>query len=429
MSEFLLSSRMLIRMERARSSQALRDTSPMDRCAHYTKEPFNHWLVQFIQAPMPQQVVDLGVGGGSLLSAAAERWRHADLIGIDVCATALARLQARLPLAAVRRADLMRGRVLKVLDEWSGSADVVLCNPPFTQTPPEHVQSAELQALLPDGLPASYLKRAEVVFLLHTLRLLRPGGEMGLVLPASFASGNQYLAFRQWLFTRCTVSRVVQLPAGAFAGADVHAFLWIAKNCKPSSHAQVELAFAERDRLMWTRKVHRAHAILRCDASFHGQSPRKVAHVTLAETGARVSRGRSVQELRGKALHYFHTTSFAQLPPNRQLVAGEPEHLGALDLAKTGDFLLGRVGRSCHAQIAEVRSGFTAYSDCVYRIQVPKRWRAAVRASLLSEEGTAWRASRLRGSAARLLALADLLQHPIAIQGKDNDERRSRLVE
>lgn len=401
----------------------------MDRCAHYTLEPFNHLLVQSIELPEPRQVVDLGVGGGSLLAAAAQRWQQADLLGIDVCAETLRRLQNRLPAATVRRADLMRGPVLKLLETWSATADVVLCNPPFTQTPSHFLQSEGLLELLPKGLPATYLKRAEVVFLLHTLRLLRPGGEMGLVLPACFASGTRYAAFRAWFFSRCSVSRVVQLPTRAFASADVHAFLWVAKNLTPPRNAKVELAMAQQDSLIWRRKLACASAVHRCDAHFHSKPSPKGASLTLAETGARVSRGRPVLELRKAGKPFFHTTHFSELPPNRRVLGIRASAPAGHGVASAGDFLLGRVGRHCHAQLAQVGQGAVMHSDCVYRIQVPKAWRAAVKASLFSAEGLAWRESRLRGSATRLLALEDLLQHPIASQGEKADGHEPQLAE
>jgi 16S rRNA (guanine1207-N2)-methyltransferase len=112
-------------------------------------------------APDAGDAVDLGCGTGVLAAALAHRRPHLRVIAADSSAAAVA------SVAATARANGLDGRIAVVRDDAgaslpAGSADLVVCNPPF------HSGAAVLPAL------AARLFRGAA-------RLLRPGGELWTV--------------------------------------------------------------------------------------------------------------------------------------------------------------------------------------------------------------------------------------------------------
>jgi len=249
------------------------------------------------------------------------------------------------------------------------------------------------------------------------LALLKPAGELAIILPAAFVNGQPYVEFRRWLFVAVQVRKVIQLPAAAFTGADVQAFVFIGR--KPpsaTSRRGVELIDAsvagERPRRIL---VNLSAAIGRCDAAFHLRPTEVLTELTLAGLGASLQRGRPVATLSQLARSFFHTTHFANLNARGDFKAPRTCQHTDLPTAMAGDFLLGRIGRNCYRQIARVTGGATAFSDCVFRLQVAEPWQPAVFDSLTCAAGIQWRRARQRGSGAALLSKADLLQHPVWI--------------
>lgn len=78
----------------------------------------------------PATILDLGTGPGTLLLAALDQWPDARGTGVDICAQALA-------WASGNAVDLgMADRATFIEGGWDvgGSADLILCNPPYIST-------------------------------------------------------------------------------------------------------------------------------------------------------------------------------------------------------------------------------------------------------------------------------------------------------
>lgn len=78
----------------------------------------------------PRAILDLGTGPGTLLLAALDQWPNARGIGVDRSETALTYAQRN--ATALGLAD----RATFVIGGWAdgGSADLILCNPPYVET-------------------------------------------------------------------------------------------------------------------------------------------------------------------------------------------------------------------------------------------------------------------------------------------------------
>ncbi len=327
----------------------------------------------------------------------------------------MARLKSVFPAAEQVRANLLLPRMPEELAHWVDHADIALCNPPFRDVPLTTADYWLKRVDMPTDWSAHIRQRAETVFLAHNLRLLKTGGELAMILPACFINGHHFLPFRQWLLQRMTVTKVARLPRRAFRKAEVNTFAIIARNSIPRTSYPVELIdFAGACPTYRSVSVSSADGASRLDIASHELSHQRVA-LQLKDLAPQISRGRPVSELREWGEPFFHTTHFSQVSGRGNLCLPNAVVNSEWNTVEPGDFLLGRVGRSCHSQFAKVFRGTSHFSDCVYRIRVPVQFRSAVFESLWSSDGLAWRASKTRGSTVAVLSKEDLLEHPIWI--------------
>lgn len=385
----------------------------MDLCQFFTSDDCCDALISEIGTSSPRSVVDVGAGYGGLAGAAIRRWGGIDLRLLDVDRVAMARLKSVFPAAEQIRANLLQPRMPEELVQWVDHADIALCNPPFKNVPLPTADYWLKRVDMPTNWSAHIRQRAETVFLAHNLRLLRTDGELAMILPACFINGHHFLPFRQWLLRRMTVTKVARLPRRAFRDAEVNTFAIIARNTIPRTSYSVELIdFAGGNRAHRSVSISSADGASRLDIADHQSSTQCVA-LQLKDLAPQISRGRPVSELREWGEAFFHTTHFSHVSSQGNLCLPKAAINPHWQVAEPGDLLLGRVGRSCHTQIAKVLRGTSHFSDCVYRIRVPIQLRGAVFESLWSSDGLAWRAARTRGSTVALFSKADLLEHPI----------------
>lgn len=163
------------------------------------------------------RLVDLSCGEGAFLSGALRAGFAARrLYGVDSDARLLDQWReqglAGVPLAV---ADGLLGA-------GEGLFEVVAGNPPFAGAPAaEHL--AQLcrdyswwrLSRRPERLPR------ELWFLERSLRLLKPGGLLALVLPEGFVANARWLRQRQQVWQEHTVEAVVGLPRTVFRGAGI----------------------------------------------------------------------------------------------------------------------------------------------------------------------------------------------------------------
>ncbi|MGR9116655.1 MAG: methyltransferase [Gammaproteobacteria bacterium] len=131
------------------------------------------FLAHLVQWPKAKDIIDLGCGNGVVGLIAARDNSEATLHFVDesFMAVASARENFRLAFDGERQATFRAGDCLT--DFADGSADIVLCNPPFHQ-----------QAAVGDMIAQKMFKQAKNV--------LRAGGELWVI-------GNRHLGYHQTL--------------------------------------------------------------------------------------------------------------------------------------------------------------------------------------------------------------------------------------
>lgn len=161
--------------------------------------PTPHWLVELVvaeavtvrEAGAETVVVDPACGDGRFLAAAARRVRELGgrpvLVGVDIDAASLGDAARTLEGEDVQ---LRRGDALG--QEWPCRVDVVVGNPPYL---------SQLAAATTRGGASRHgggpYADAAVEFLALAVRMLAPGGRLGLVLPQSILASRDAAGVRE----------------------------------------------------------------------------------------------------------------------------------------------------------------------------------------------------------------------------------------
>lgn len=384
----------------------------------YTPQPAGHLLVNAMLTDKVQTVVDIGVGSGQLLQAAQARWQDARLFAADIDPMHIVAARSHFPKAVCRHLDALHVHLPTRLGLEEGQADVAVCNPPYLSASDLPGVYDILRAVdLHDCVSARRIT-TDIVFIAQNLRLLRPGGELAVIVPDGLATHSHYADLRQALYERHGLYRVIQLPDRFFARTEARTHIfYLRKNVRVTTGIYL-MSASPNGELTDEVAISAKLARVRLDYSFHSMvAGRATSIVTLRDLGAEIRRGAFThKECVANKLPYFHTTDFKRFPNGVAIYpvdTSSPERW----VAQHGDILLPRVGARCLHYAAKVRAGNPVLTDCVYRIRVEPSWRKAVWKALSSVEGIHWRQHAAHGVCARVLSKELLLDFPVPNPG------------
>ena len=237
---------------------------------------------------MPQSVLDPACGSGGLLLAAARQWAAAERTpGLVLAGTerdlALASLAAaRLgfvsadhggsagggrgtaaPGAHIAGVDVRVGDSLRADPHSEFRADVVLCNPPFSERDWGHEELAT-DPRWTYGLPPR--TEPELAWVEHALARLKPGGVAVLLLPPAVASRRAGRRIRGALLRAGAIRGVIALPAGSAAPHSVRCIF----GCSRPRPRLLLASFAGK--CSWLMPPHRVRAVARGRSALTGRS-------------------------------------------------------------------------------------------------------------------------------------------------------------
>ncbi len=200
----------------------------------YTEQRISRLLISSIVQPEPKYVLDLGVGRGSLLRAAYERWGKAEFLGTEIDQNGIGEIKKELPFACLFRADGLSCRLPSALKLRVGSIDVAICNPPYQRVKPTRdirkiFEKAGLQGCW--KLPTV---TSDIVFLAQNIQMLREGGELGIILPDSLLTGHNFSVLRELLLVRHRVLGIIQLPDKIFSRTEARTHILLLRKGEDS---------------------------------------------------------------------------------------------------------------------------------------------------------------------------------------------------
>lgn len=354
------------------SERGIRQSDYLGR--YYTHGTVAALLVASMDVAAPETVVDLGAGNGTLIDAAAQRWRSARFLTVDIDKEAGSR---QLPVtrgSAFRHftADALEFGLNRRLGLPWGKACVGLCNPPYIKPRwrrhfGEIMEDVGLSNILPhaDDVPA------DILFIAQNLRLLKNGGRLGMIVPDGLISGERFMRFRRSLVENHAIDQVIELPRGVFRRTEAKAHIAIlTKGAKQQSTISLR-KLSPTGELSKTMAISPDQAIARLDYGFHSSArpSRTFKGIQLAQLVSSISRG-SLSSSTRQIVRYpvFHTTDFSagltEVPRTFALNKKQRgEALGAT--AREGDVLVARVGRNLSDKVCRVEKGVVAVSDCL----------------------------------------------------------------
>ncbi len=382
-------------------------------CRFYTRPRVGQVLTDLLGPPGDAtRIMDLASGGGALAAAASRKWKTSDLVTVDVDPeVGSKRLDFRTHTHVV--ADALDADLPDLLG--GGEFDVSLCNPPYRMPRwrPGFERILDEAGLAGAVTPAT--ASAEVLFIAQNLRLSRMGGRIGLLVPDGLVSGRRTERFRSALLRHHRIESVVQLPRGAFHGADVKAFIMVLEKGR-GTIAPVALRCLDRAGVLGERcLVSPSAAEERMDYDFHVASGRgggpALGGPALGDLGVAIVRG-SIERPRACGLPVFHTPDFPIDGARRAHDLLTASNAGSTSLirAEPGDVLVARVDRNLQRKVCGVAAGSSVISASVFRLRIPPLHRDAVLDALLSPGGAARLAATARGVGARMIGKEDLLR-------------------
>jgi predicted RNA methylase len=206
---------------------------------HYT--PID--VAQVLAKHLPRNISSLlepAVGTGLLLSPILRRLKNkVRVVGVDIDSAALGTLKASIPSTPKVQLELIRADFLK----WSSKTsplteadqfDCVLMNPPFSARLADFVKLRVLEDF-PDLGVNSRSVPVEAAFLLRSLVLLRPGGRLLGIFPASLISSISTAWLRNLLLQLGSVLYVHELPRFTFKDVEARVYLFVYEKCSAKS--------------------------------------------------------------------------------------------------------------------------------------------------------------------------------------------------
>lgn len=396
---------------------------------YYTNSVVSHALVANLPPVCPNIVLDLGCGTGSLSFAASRRWAKTNIVTVDIDRTTAWVLPEKLRESGFAgghshlKFDALSPSLPASLGRERAQPDVAVCNPPFLVPKWKKGYSAILEDVgLSSCLPAIATIDAALLFLAQNLRLLQPGGVLGIIVPDSIVSAEKYKKFRTELISRYQIRKAIRLSRGSFFGTDALAHILVIENSTPNAAPIVLSSLNEAGVETFGLLVDQSQAAHRLDYQFHfSETVVRQMGVRLSDVTLDLRRGTLNSAEAKDASHFvLHTTDLDSDSSGQWLDFSSKRfrypvaQSGAVVRAEAGDIVVARVGRTAHEKIIGIGAGSVVLTDCLYRLRVVPSIREKVLQAINSADGRAWLELHAYGVAARQLTKSDLLNLPLS---------------
>lgn len=224
-----------------RDSAALRKA----RGAFFTPEPVTRYIAEWAVRSSGDTVLEPSCGEAAFLHAAGERLGDlgdhtgAHLHGVELHEDSAAEAMRTLTAAGID-ANISTGDFFTFTP--TGTYDAVIGNPPYVryQDFSGEARARSRQAALVAGVSLTGLASSWAAFTVHSALFLKPGGRLGLVLPAELLTVNYAANVRRFLMERFSVVRLVLFVERVFPGVLEEVVLLLADGYDPSGKQGTE---------------------------------------------------------------------------------------------------------------------------------------------------------------------------------------------
>ncbi|MCO6499358.1 MAG: N-6 DNA methylase [Vicingus serpentipes] len=379
---------------------------------YYTESSFSDLLISFISNNNPKKVLELGVGKGSLLKAALQRWNNIDFIGADVDDDNISMLSNEFPNINFYLLNGLSSKLDSKLNLEINSIDVAICNPPYLYIDKnKEVNSIVYNAGL--GKSTNYKRlTSDIVFMAQNLILLKSGGELGIILPDGLITSHEFEFFRKQILNNHLLLGIIELPDRIFKKTEAKTFILLIKKGNISKKSyRVPLIKADKDGLILDKIfITSDNLIRRMDYTYHKwqKSTPSLSGKSLGELNVKIQRGKyTKKELTMMNVDFIHTSDLYSNTSSELIFRKNKYENGVI--AQKGDIVLSRVGKRCIGTFSIIKKGNVLISDCIYRIQTTEVIRKKIIDALNSDYGKKWMKAHSHGVCAKVISKTDLL--------------------
>ncbi|PWV53255.1 N-6 DNA methylase [Chitinophaga sp. S165] len=387
---------------------------------YYTQSLFSDLLISQITYNNPDTVLELGVGRGSLLRAAKSKWVDANFVAADIDLRSVEKIKHEFPEVKIVQVNSLSSSISERLKLYVGNIDVAICNPPYLNITRTAYHDKIFSKAKLSKCRELRILTSDAVFLAQNLSFLKEGGQMGIIVPDTLITGQEFKILRESLVENHTIKSIIELPTNIFPKTEAKTHILFLEKGNGDLFQNVELYKADRfGKCIDLTLVSGEKLIDRMDFNFHSFHLNRrtvdTNSTTLESIGCEIKRGRLENKyLKAQAYPYIHTTSLEHGNPGLVIKGKIPQKILKSSLyAEPGDILLARVGKGCIGKVSMVRGGNALLSDCIYRIRVAPKYREMVFNCLASTEGQQSLKAISRGVCAKVLSLSDLMKFKV----------------
>lgn len=244
-------------------TQALRK----ERGAFFTPSEITHFISEWAIRTPDDKVLEPSAGDAAFLVAAVRRLQqlsskadsHPTVSGVEIHGYS-AQVAAQRVASIGGTAEILHSDFFVVGPK--PVYDTVIGNPPYIryQDFSGEARARSREAALRAGVALTGLASSWAAFTIHSAMFLKPGGRLGLVLPAELLSVNYAAPVRQFLFTNFSDVQLVLFEQQVFPEAEADVVLLLADGFKlgAAKHATIHQAHNSQDLctlgqgLIWT---------------------------------------------------------------------------------------------------------------------------------------------------------------------------------
>jgi predicted RNA methylase len=389
-----------------------RDTS--DRLGQiFTPQPIAKLLVASLPVTHNsiRHVIDLGAGNGALALAVIESHKDATALLVEIDPQYVKSLLNSMP----SHISVIEANALDSSWKLNSTPDLIVSNPPYGAI---SLTSELKKTLIESGLDVPFngkWARGDAAFTARAWSISKQGVNLGLIVASPMIRDSAYRPLREKLVSQLKELCVTKLDEYTFPNVEVRAFLLTGQRAINRRRkvllrkSSIDGTIIDEMEVSWNK------AVVNLDIDYHRTLERlgltgKSAIETLGSIGVSIARGsRSQKEFERLGLPAFHTTDFSE--HESDIVLNGAYH--GYKIARPGDILIPRVGSRCLIKQARVREGEGLFTDCIFRLSVPRRAHTNVWKTISSAFGAEWRLANASGNCAKHLTIQALLGMPL----------------
>lgn len=396
---------------------------------YFTLDPSSALLAQSITTKNPEKFMDLGCGDGALSSAVLSRWPNARGICLDISHQKNFELKNTYSNVDYTLVDVLGPEFERFFYENSSDIDVIVSNPPFIKRSVDNYIGDVFQSVGLHGVVDVSAPRypAHYAFLAQSLRLVKENGEIAIILPESFVSGDKYKKARLALMSQYNVIKVLELSPGSFIRTEAKCYIIYIRKGGGTKSVYLKAANTPEN-----YEVSVRDGVNRLDHKYyHHQKGKRLSErysgrnyvlESLESIGFEVLRGRHTgKQAKLSGCNYCHTDIINAIKDHSfpSISFKGDRSLGTSRLSNPvtvmpGDVVISRVGSRVVGQMALVTGGEALLTDCVFRLRPTNELARAHVPSLLSHRTALYLREIAKGTCARYLTFDDIRKFEIA---------------